>query len=384
MRSRLVEILLTGDALPPFQLADDLLHLLPPASLLRPPPALSQLCASSSMSIAAGGPSAMFVPHSFSATQSSIRSSTARLADVASRQEHSHPAGGAPANSYGRSASAGALITDHSKQSISPRSPVGPSALSMMLASQGTSPPEPKDIVSPRQKAAGQDDTDEVSPSTSVTPRASRFDLPSALESAPTPRPNFYSGGLGNASDTGVSTAVQSPHIPAEPRDDDERTPLLTVSAPAEASPPDAPKHADASAAKKHHFLSSLTQRLPSVELRRPTGKEVFQHVVVNPVAALPAVVLGLLLNVLDGVSYDESCSPALHPRSLRSETDMQVGPARMIMFPSNDIFPDFGTPGVAMFFMSCASLAPLLSSRPRTLTALRAPPRPLQASSRS
>lgn len=25
-----------------------------------------------------------------------------------------------------------------------------------------------------------------------------------------------------------------------------------------------------------------------------------------------------------------------------------------MIMFPSNDTFPDFGTPGVAMFFMSC------------------------------
>jgi hypothetical protein len=39
-----------------------------------------------------------------------------------------------------------------------------------------------------------------------------------------------------------------------------------------------------------------------------------------------------------------------------------------MIMFPSNDTFPDFGAPGVAMFFMSCASrLAVVQRHRPRT-----------------
>ncbi|KAK0553107.1 hypothetical protein OC845_001387 [Tilletia horrida] len=50
-----------------------------------------------------------------------------------------------------------------------------------------------------------------------------------------------------------------------------------------------------------------------------------------EPIAVLPAVILGLLLNLLDGVSYG------------------------MIIFPNNNpIFSHFGGDGVAMFFVTC------------------------------
>lgn len=55
------------------------------------------------------------------------------------------------------------------------------------------------------------------------------------------------------------------------------------------------------------------------------------QRIGMEPVRQLPAVVLGLLLNILDGVSYG------------------------MITFPtSNSIFSNFGGDGVSMFFMTC------------------------------
>jgi hypothetical protein len=278
-----------------------------------------------SMSTAAGVPASMFVPHSFSATQSSIRSSTARLADFASRQEHSsHGAGSSGTSTAGRSASAGAAIADHTKQDVSPSSLTGPSALSMMLASQGVSPPRAKDILSPRKQAAASvaESLDEISPSTSVTPRASQFDLPGALGAMPTPKPSFYSESALDVS-TPATEVSDGPTLPNLPRKEspaiqdsqmDERTPLLTVSAPAEdasVAPVAARKGDDAAepATKKRRLLSSITRRLPRIRLRRPTGKEVFDNAVKAPVAALPAVVLGLLLNVLDGVSYDESLS---------------------------------------------------------------------------
>ncbi|KAH8103774.1 hypothetical protein DFH11DRAFT_1652415 [Phellopilus nigrolimitatus] len=44
---------------------------------------------------------------------------------------------------------------------------------------------------------------------------------------------------------------------------------------------------------------------------------------------SVPAVLLGVLLNVLDGVSYG------------------------MIMFPANAVFPAFGGVGVSMFFVT-------------------------------
>lgn len=64
--------------------------------------------------------------------------------------------------------------------------------------------------------------------------------------------------------------------------------------------------------------------------LGKVTAQDVFHACVTEPIQCLPAVSLGLLLNVLDGVSYG------------------------MIIFPASDDFPDFGSIGVAMFFMSC------------------------------
>ncbi|KAI8064595.1 sulfate transporter family-domain-containing protein [Gongronella butleri] len=58
-----------------------------------------------------------------------------------------------------------------------------------------------------------------------------------------------------------------------------------------------------------------------------PSCKEIF----LRPIECIPAVLLGLLLNLLDAISYG------------------------MISFPVNTvIFADFGPPGISMFFVSC------------------------------
>jgi len=97
------------------------------------------------------------------------------------------------------------------------------------------------------------------------------------------------------------------------------------------------------------------------MDFHRPTGKEVYQQAVVEPVKVIPAVILGLLLNILDGVSYDEFSSYLLRPRhlvlladSLSSLSSWFQDRLRMITFPANLIFTDFGSIGVSMFFMSC------------------------------
>ncbi|OCF36928.1 vacuolar protein [Kwoniella heveanensis BCC8398] len=64
--------------------------------------------------------------------------------------------------------------------------------------------------------------------------------------------------------------------------------------------------------------------------LSKVSARDVAKGIVVEPVKTLPSVILGLLLNVLDGVSYG------------------------MILFPANAVFVDFGSLGVSMFFMSC------------------------------
>lgn len=64
--------------------------------------------------------------------------------------------------------------------------------------------------------------------------------------------------------------------------------------------------------------------------LSKYTAKDMVKMCVEEPVKALPAVVLGLLLNVLDGVSYG------------------------MILFPVSPYYPDYGSLGVSMFFVSC------------------------------
>ncbi|CAB4392850.1 unnamed protein product [Rhizophagus irregularis] len=61
------------------------------------------------------------------------------------------------------------------------------------------------------------------------------------------------------------------------------------------------------------------------------TSENIFKEFVLNPLSYIPAVILGLLLNLLDAISYG------------------------MITFPiSNPIFADFGPDGISMFFVSC------------------------------
>lgn len=64
--------------------------------------------------------------------------------------------------------------------------------------------------------------------------------------------------------------------------------------------------------------------------LSKYSAKDMAKMCLEEPVKALPAVILGLLLNILDGVSYG------------------------MILFPASPYYPDFGTLGVSMFFVSC------------------------------
>jgi sulfate permease, SulP family len=60
------------------------------------------------------------------------------------------------------------------------------------------------------------------------------------------------------------------------------------------------------------------------------SGKAILQQAVIRPVRLLPAVVLGLLLNILDALSYG------------------------MILFPlGHAIFDDLGSDGIAMFYVS-------------------------------
>ncbi|RIB23916.1 sulfate transporter family-domain-containing protein [Gigaspora rosea] len=70
-------------------------------------------------------------------------------------------------------------------------------------------------------------------------------------------------------------------------------------------------------------------------ERRRPnfifTPENILRQVILNPISYIPAVILGLLLNLLDAISYG------------------------MITFPlNNETFQSFGPDGISMFFVSC------------------------------
>ncbi|CAM0135823.1 unnamed protein product [Umbelopsis sp. WA50703] len=74
---------------------------------------------------------------------------------------------------------------------------------------------------------------------------------------------------------------------------------------------------------------SAWTHNIKRLKMMRPN--DIWREAVVVPVGYLPAVILGLLLNLLDAISYG------------------------MITFPaSNPIFANFGPDGISMFFVSC------------------------------
>jgi SulP family sulfate permease len=83
-----------------------------------------------------------------------------------------------------------------------------------------------------------------------------------------------------------------------------------------------------------HHYPSLHAARKRVAVLANPKSWDVRQvatAVVVKPIKTLPAVFLGLLLNLLDALSYG------------------------IILFPlGEDVFADLGADGVSMFYVSC------------------------------
>lgn len=83
-----------------------------------------------------------------------------------------------------------------------------------------------------------------------------------------------------------------------------------------------------------HHYPSFHTAKSVVRVLANPKGwdlKQVASAVIVAPVKTLPAVFLGLLLNLLDALSYG------------------------IILFPlGEEVFSDLGADGVSMFYVSC------------------------------
>ncbi|KAI8146871.1 sulfate transporter family-domain-containing protein [Fennellomyces sp. T-0311] len=74
-------------------------------------------------------------------------------------------------------------------------------------------------------------------------------------------------------------------------------------------------------------LLAALSSSAPSNDKRTPLAL----YVIKRPLECIPAVILGLLLNLLDAISYG------------------------MITFPlNNPIFASFGPDGISMFFVSC------------------------------
>lgn len=76
---------------------------------------------------------------------------------------------------------------------------------------------------------------------------------------------------------------------------------------------------------------SVLKKRVSTWSQEHLTRESVFDNVVKQPIQYLPSVILGTLLNILDGLSYG------------------------MILFPlSNPIFANLGPAGLSMFYVSC------------------------------
>nr|CAG8602591.1 1987_t:CDS:10 [Entrophospora candida] len=77
-----------------------------------------------------------------------------------------------------------------------------------------------------------------------------------------------------------------------------------------------------------HNYSQYERISRPSIHI---TPKKFIRHIVLDPISYIPAVILGLLLNLLDAISYG------------------------LIIFPlSNPIFENFGPDGISIFFISC------------------------------
>lgn len=113
-----------------------------------------------------------------------------------------------------------------------------------------------------------------------------------------------------------------------------------------------------------------------NIQMLRP--KDIWREAVLVPMGYIPAVILGLLLNLLDAISYGKHWGKALSlmvtekiftlpPRyHATNRSSLLIG---MITFPtSNPIFANFGPDGISMFFVrwtqSCRISVSALAAR--------------------
>ncbi|KAL1405410.1 hypothetical protein Q8F55_009041 [Vanrija albida] len=249
-------------------------------------------------------------------TQRAIRESTNRLASMS----FSAAAGVAlPPSAVSGAAGQSGILIDHRPAHPSPLttkpSPVspqsGPSGLSMLMERgkrAAASSDDGSGDTTPQAEPSSLNDSDSM-----LGSRISRLDGRAAILAEVEEVEEEDMGGSSELRQYLAREAVVSPtFVPPH-----ETTPLLGGgSAPKKPSSWKDRTAVDIAAAK-----NSLSKLTPA---------DVFKACVVEPVEALPAVILGVLLNVLDGVSYG------------------------MILFPTSVYFPDFGSLGVSMFFMSC------------------------------
>ena len=93
--------------------------------------------------------------------------------------------------------------------------------------------------------------------------------------------------------------------------------------------------------------------------IRRTFSKQIVAEISKTALRSVPAVLLGMLLNILDGVSC---MSFHLISHSSIYFTDLIVASLDgMITFPSNDVFQNFGGIGVSMFFVTYVMILLLL-----------------------
>jgi SulP family sulfate permease len=120
-----------------------------------------------------------------------------------------------------------------------------------------------------------------------------------------------------------------------------EQTPLLAV---------DNPQRATIST-KKASYANTLSWKARNLREDFHSAFTVnnAKHTLATGVQALPAVLLGSLLNILDGVSCESTAVGYVDNKMLmrRLTTD------GMIIFPAAGVFADLGPMGVSMFFLS-------------------------------
>ncbi|KLT44231.1 hypothetical protein CC85DRAFT_283747 [Cutaneotrichosporon oleaginosum] len=232
-------------------------------------------------------------------TSRAIRESTNRLASM-SFTGPSLLSGGLPLRRG--SSTSGAAALDLSQPSVSPHA--GPSALSM-LVDRGRAGDSGE--TTPHAAPSSLADEHTTADSTNI-PTAISKDRARSHSSHIHPRVSLE--GVQEVDEDAMADS-ELRRILARGEPPSERTPLL---------------------GKKDNWAQRTATDLRAARssLSKYSPKELATIAVREPVKALPAVVLGLLLNVLDGVSYG------------------------MILFPVSPYYPDYGSLGVSMFFVSC------------------------------